>query len=76
MVKLAYIVQGDKVPNYALCLLEESELHRPLKIDSAICALLLFSLIEPVQPVKPDCGVCVVDPIKLVTYSLQLKYLR
>ena len=46
------------------------------KIDSAICALLLFSLIEPVQPVKPDCGVRVVDPIKLVMYSLQLKYLR
>ena len=28
------------------------------------------------QPIKLDCAVCVLDPVKLIMYFVQLKYLR
>lgn len=36
----------------------------------------LIILATTVEPLKVDCAVCAVDPIKLVLHFVQFKYLR
>ena len=51
MVKLTYIIQGDKMHNYALCLLEQFkvwltiDLVKPVDTGCVSFAAILFSIV-------------------------------